>query len=330
MEEPLTVPARVPGKAGRRPAKNAPALELSRLLTGTVPAHPASADYLAALNGGWQMLDNDRYGTCVAVTWANIRRLVTTTLTDTPAYPSLDEVIALYKTQNPGFPAEDNGMDVQTVLELLASQGGPDGVKAVAFAKVDYSNPDEVKAAIAVFGYVWTGVVVSEANQQEFAAGQPWDWDPSSPVDGGHSIITGGYGAPGYGALGGDERFITWAAETSFTDAFWSNSVQECWVVIWPEHLGTREFMEGVDLEALAADYKAITGKELPIPAPPVPPGPQPTPTPPGPPPLPVPPAPAPDHPHLLAELAKLIRSAESSAEKGFGKLVRFLDEHGI
>ena len=55
------------------------------------------------------MLDNDQYGTCVAVTWANARRLVTTTLTPKGYYPGLDEVIALYKTQNPGFPAEDNG-----------------------------------------------------------------------------------------------------------------------------------------------------------------------------------------------------------------------------
>lgn len=323
----MTTPARVAGKCGRRAPKNAPALELSRLLTGSIPAHPASADYLAALNGGWNMLGNDQYGDCVAVTWSNIRRLVTATLTDAPSYPSLDEVIALYKTQNPGFPAEDNGMDVQTVLEFLASRGGPDGVKAVAFARVDHTDPAEVQAAIAVFGYVWTGVTVAENNQQEFAAGQPWDYDPSSPVDGGHSVITGGYGGIAAGALAGDEKFITWAQEASFTDAFWASSVDEAWVVIWPEHLGTREFMEGVDLGALAADYEAITGKNLPVP---VPPAPQPSPTPPGPPPVPAPPAPAPDHPKLLAELAKLIRSAESSAEKGFGKLVHFLDEHGI
>lgn len=332
----MTVPARVPGKCGRRSPKNAPALRLSRLLTGTVPAHPDSADYLAALNGGWNMLGNDVAGDCVAVTWANVRRLVTATLTGTPSYPSQDEVWKVYQTQNPGFdpsgdpevngpgsPA-DQGMDVQTLLEYLAKVGGPDGVKAVAFAKVNPLNADEVKAAIAIFGYLWTGIDVSENNQQEFAAGQPWDFDPASPLDGGHSIVTGGYGAPGAGPLGGDERFITWAAETSFTDAFWSHAVEEAWVVIWPEHLGSREFIEGVDLATLAADYKAITGKDLPVPTPPAPP------SPPGPPPLPVPPAPAPDHPHLLAELAKLIRSAEASAEKGFGKLVHFLDEHGI
>ena len=267
----MTVPVRAPGKYGRRPPKRTPALRLGPLLTGVIPQHPASEDYLAALGGGWQMLDNDKYGVCVPVTWANIRRLLTSTLNPPGYYPSLDDVIALYRTQNPGFPAEDNGCDIQTMLEYLTSTGGPDGVKAVAFASVNPADPDEVKAAIAIFGYVWTGVTVSQANQQEFSTGQPWDWDASSPVDGGHSVIVGGYGAPGAGPLGGDERFITWAAETSFTDAFWANSVEEAWVVIWPEHLGTREFLQGVNLTALAADYQDITGRELPLPPAPTP-----------------------------------------------------------
>lgn len=240
------------------------------------------------------MLGNDAAGDCVAVTWANVRRLVTSTLTATPSYPSQDQVWAVYRTQNPQFdPAgdpsvdgpgspADGGMDVQTLLEDLVASGGPDGVKAVAFAAVDPKDPVEVQAAIAIFGYVWTGVTVAQNNQQEFGAGQPWDYDPSSPVDGGHSVVTGGYGGIGAGALAGDEKFITWAAETSFTDAFWANSVDECWVVIWPEHLGSREFFQGVDLAALAADYQAITGRVLPVPAPQPKPAPAPQPPPKG------------------------------------------------
>lgn len=320
----MTTPARTPGRYGRRSPKRAPALKLGPLLTGVIPAHPAAEDYLATLGGGWQMLGNDQAGDCVAVTWANVRRLVTSTLTAAPTYPSQDEVWAVYETQNPGFDpngtaetngpgsSADNGMDIQTLLEHLAATGGPDGVKAVAFASVNPKDPDEVKAAIAVFGYVWTGITVSQANQQEFAAGQPWDWDASSPVDGGHSIVTGGYGAPGAGPLGGDERFITWAAETSFTDAFWANSVEEAWVVIWPEHLGSREFLQGVDLTALAADYQEITGRALPVPAP--------SPS----------PAPAPSHESLLAELSGLIRDVCASAEKDATELLAFLATHGL
>jgi len=317
----LTVPARMPGVPGKRTPKRAPALRLGRLLTGTVPAHPASADYLAALGGGWQMLGNDRAGDCVAVTYANVRRLVTSTLTGTPSYPSQDQVWALYKTQNPDFdpngasetngpgsPA-DGGMDIQTLLEGLVATGGPDGVKAVAFASVDPKNAGEVKAAIAIFGYLWTGVTVAANNQQEFGAGQPWDYDASSPVEGGHSVITGGYGAPGAGPLGGDEKFITWAQETSFTDSFWVNSVEEAWVVLWPEHLGTKEFLEGVDQAKLAADFEAITGRPLPA----VP-----------------PPRPAPEPKGLLGELAGLVREVAASAERDVSEIVGWLQSHGI
>ena len=269
------------------------------------------------------MLGNDAAGDCVAVTYANVRRLVTTALTASGYYPTQDEVWAIYKTQNPNFDpngtadtngpgsSADNGMDIQTLLEYLVSTGGPDGVKAVAFASVDVKNPDEVKAAIAIFGYVWTGINVLEVNPQQFNAGQPWDYDPSSPVEGGHSVITGGYGTPGAGAMGGDERFITWAQETSFTDAFWANDVEEAFAVIWPEHLGSKEFLEGVNLTQLAADYQSITGSALPA--------------------LPAPaPPPAPSPQSLLEELAGHIRTVAASAQKDITELLAFLASHGL
>lgn len=261
---------------GRRPPKRAAAIQLARVLTGVVPPHPVAVDQLARLKGGWQMLGNDTWGDCVAVTWANVRRLVTAALA-TENYPTQDQVIAFYKTQNPHFPSQDDGMDIQTALEYLVSHGGPDGVKALGFAAVDVKNVEEVKAAIAIFGSVWTGITVLDANQAEFAQGQPWSYVRGSQVDGGHSVLTGGYGTPGAGALGGDERFITWADETSFTDAFWQHEVEEAWVVIWPEHLEHPAFLAGVDLGAFASDYTAITSKPFPVPVTPTP---APTPTP--------------------------------------------------
>ncbi len=281
-------------KLGRRPPKRHAALQLRDYLTGIVPQVPAAEDYLAELNGGWNMLGNDVAGDCVAVTWANVRRLVTTKLTAVPAYPTQDEVWSVYKTQNPDFnpngaasgngpgSESDQGMDIQTLLEYLNKTGGPDGVKAAAFAQVDHSNTAEVKAAIALFGYVWTGINVQSVNMQEFNNGQPWDYSPSSALDGGHSVITGGYGPPGQGPLGGNQRFITWAAETSFTDNFWKHNVEEAWVVIWPEMLGLAEFLAGVDIAALATGYQAITGKPFPVavtPPKPAPPEPVPAPT---------------------------------------------------
>lgn len=276
---------------GRRVPKRARAISFSRIFTGVVPEHPASADYAAALGGGWKMLGNDVAGVCGPVTWANFRRLVTA-IAGEERYPDQDAVWELYRTQNPDFDpsgtadtngpgsAADGGVDLQTLLEYLVKRGGPDGVKALAFARVDASAPDEVKAAVAIFGAVWAGIVVQEANRQDFADGRPWDYHRSSPDEGGHSVLTVGYAPQGSApaALGGDERFLTWAEETSFTDRYFGRKVEELYVVIWPEHLTHPNFLVGIDQAALAAAYEEITGRRFPVDV--TPPAPQPTPTP--------------------------------------------------
>jgi hypothetical protein len=259
-------------KYGRRPAKNAPALEFGSFLSGQIPAQPAAEDYLGKL-GGWQMLGNDVAGDCNAVTWANMRRLVTATLA-TEHYPTQAQVWQFYQTQNPGFDpngtsstngpgsSKDQGMDVQTGLEYLHASGGPDGAKAVAFAKVDHTKTAEVKAALAIFGGLWLGIAVLQANQQQFARRQAWTDVSGSPVEGGHAILGGGY-------TPADIKFITWAQETEFTKSFWNGTVggqplvEEAWVVIWPEHLGTSAFEQGLDQAQLAADYQTLTGQPL-------------------------------------------------------------------
>jgi hypothetical protein len=266
----------MPYMYGRRPPKNAPALRFASLLSHTVPSYPPQEDYLGKLTG-WHMLGNDAVGDCNAVTWANMRRLVTSALS-TEYYPTQDQVFQFYRTQNPDFdPAgtsetngpgssADQGMDVQTGLEYLHTNGGPDGAKAVAFAKVDHNNLDQVKAALSIFGGLWLGIQVLDANQKQFAEGQPWTDVTNSAIDGGHAILGGGY-------TPADIKFITWAQETEFDLSFWNGAVngtslvQEAWVVVWPENLGTTQFQEGINLDALKADYKALTGSSLVLPA---------------------------------------------------------------
>jgi hypothetical protein len=109
---------------------------------------------------------------------------------------------------------------------------------------------------------LWLGIQVLDANQQEFAEGRAWTDVAGSPIDGGHAILGGGYTTA-------DVKFITWAQETEFARSFWNGVVQgaplveEAWVVIWPEHLGTTAFEQGVDQAQLAADYQALTGDPL-------------------------------------------------------------------
>lgn len=294
----MTTPTRTPGRCGRRAPKNARAIRFAEVLraNAVIPPHPASEDYLSRL-ANWLPLGNLDAGDCVAVTWANFRRLVTAFLS-TENYPTQDQVWAVYKTQNPDFDPNgdpnvngpgsqaDGGMDIQTLLEYLVKTGGPDGVKAVAFARVDFTNQAELDAALAIFGGVWTGVTVTQANQQEFADGQAWGYDPNSPVDGGHSVLSGGYRM-------NDVRFITWGQETDFTWQFVDHQVQEAWVVVWPENCGTAQFQAGIDVAALEAAFTNLTGVAPQWPDVPTPPVPSPTP-PPVPIPAPVPPAPTP------------------------------------
>jgi hypothetical protein len=249
-------------KYGRNFPKRTPSLKFANIIKA-IPEHPLSEDYLSNLSN-WQMLGNDQYGDCAWVAWANSRRFVTALLGGAEKYPTLKQVLEGYKTQNPLFPREDNGTDMQTMLEYLNHFGGPDGVKLTAFASVDTHNREEVKAAIHIFGSDLLGIEVQNANQIDFQNGQPWDYHPGQPIEGMHAVFAGGY----YGQNKDDVRFVTWAAETGMTDAYWDNLVNcpsgEAWCLIWPENLGTRQFVEGIDMEALKADYEALTNRPFP------------------------------------------------------------------
>jgi hypothetical protein len=204
----------------------------------------------------------------------NIRKVITTYLGDRPYNPSLQDCLEFYKTQNPDFPNDDNGMEEQTALEEMLQNGDRyyDGVKPLAFAKVDVTNEQELDAAVAIFGPLLLGIEVSEANEEAFDRGAPWDYVHGSQIVGGHAVVEGGYNE---GQQTGE--FETWAAVTEYTDAFRIHQLEEAWVVIWPEHLGTKAFQEGVDQAALASAYTALTGRPFPVSPTP---NPKPTPTP--------------------------------------------------
>jgi hypothetical protein len=210
------------------------------------------------------MLGNDQYGDCGPVSAANLRAMTTAALTGVERYPTLQDVFDLYRRSgNPNFDpatdADDNGVDMQTMCEALVS-GGIAGVKALAFAKVDVSSLDEIRAAVSIFGGLLLGVNLDVAQQEQTNDGL---WDYVQTVSwGGHAVLAGGYTSATTGA---DVNVVTWAQLVGLTDRFWTHQVEEAWVVIWPEHLGTVAFQQGVDLAQLAADYHALTGRTFPV-----------------------------------------------------------------
>ena len=84
----------------------------------------------------------------------------------------------------------------------------------------------------------------------------------------GHAAVVGGYDS--------NYRIITWGKETTLTPEYWNGAykddpkhpnVFEAYVVIWPEHFGTRRFMQGVNLKQLAEQFKEVTKTDMDIPA---------------------------------------------------------------
>ena len=238
---------------------------------------PPSANNLEPFEK-WLILGNDRYGNCNAVAWANQRRLVSSKLGSKEVYPALDQVLEFYKTQNPKFDPKSNengakspadgGMSIQKGLDFLVQNGGPDGTKALAFAKVDVKNVQDVQAALATFGSLWLGIKVLDNNGQEFEDGKPWTVSADAGHFERHAVLAGGYNP--------EVQFVTWGRIASFSQGYWTglldnpdlrDMVDEAWVVIWPEHVGTRRFMIGVNFQQLAEEFHELTGRILDFPA---------------------------------------------------------------
>lgn len=306
-------------KVGRKPPTGAPSLKLSQVLeAGVLPTHPSLYEDGAFTKGGWQMLGNNQYGDCVAVTWATQRRIASWAA-GKDVYPTYDEVIQVYKTQNPNFPTQDDGMVIQDLLNYLHQIGGPDGVKVVAFAQVDHTNFEQLKAAAFLGQQLWLGVNVSYSNETQFNAHQPWTI--TGAVAGGHSITGTGYD---FSTL----EFETWAGIGRLSQAFCTSAdgnapgLEEAWLVIWPEQAAT---LTQAQRDAFQIAYGEVTGGKTivwpnppapdptptPVPTPvpvPVPPVPVPVPPQPTPPPAPVPPAPPQPDPfeQWIEKVAKL------------------------
>jgi hypothetical protein len=236
-------------KLGRKPSSNAPRLKLSSFLdVAAVPVHDPTDDNL--LQYPFQLYKNDTYGDCGPTSVGN-NVISVSHGTDVPA---LSDVLDLYKRSgNPGFPADDNGVIMQDMLNALLA-GGLGSRKPVAFAAVDHANDTEMEAAIFTFDGVLLGVDLETAQQGQTNAGV-WDYKFSGEW-GGHAIYCGKYVAST-----GRLSVVTWAKLVQTTQAFRTHQLDEAWVVVWPEHLNR----PGVDRVALAEAFRELTGKTLPL-----------------------------------------------------------------
>lgn len=257
-------------KLGLRPADPAAqSLMLDDYLTGEVPDHPTSEDYLKGIAFG--MYGNNQWGVCGPTAVANSRREVTYRLTGKMLAPTQDDVFRLYRQSgNPNFDpatgADDNGVVMTTMLAALMKYG-IGGVKPLGWAKVKASDPELLKAAVATLGFQLYGVTLQKAQQGQTDQGK-WSYSPSGEW-GGHAVLGGAYD-------GDSIDVITWVKVVQMLQSFVQHQLDEAYCVIWPEHLSSPGFLRGVDVQKFARDWEAFSGQKFPVPVPTPPPGPAP------------------------------------------------------
>ena len=252
-------------KLGRRPPTLGPRLHLADYLTGIVPTIPTptppSADHFSKV-GTWILGRNNEFGTCGPTSVANDVLLGTTYQSAKPVRCTDDDVFDLYRRSgNPTFDpitgAGDNGVDMQTMLSAVR-QGGIAGIKCLAYASVDVTNLDELRAAQAIFGCLLYGVNLEVAQQLQTYQ-QLWDYSESAAW-GGHAVLGGRYTQnPDRSGL------ISWQERIDMTDAFIVHQLEECWVVIWSWTVGTQQYIEGIDQATLGQDFTGLTHQAWPV-----------------------------------------------------------------
>lgn len=230
------------------------------LQAGSYPPAPPVVDYVSKVPD-WPMYLNDRYGDCTCAAaghmieaWTEYGAGATVKITD-------DEVLTAYEAVSgfdPKTGANDNGAVMQDVLDYWRKTG-IGGHKILAFAQIDVKNAAELDAAMNLFGHLYLGINFPETAMKQFDKGQPWDVVSGAKVEGGHAIDWG------YVAQHQNHKIITWGKAQEMTAAFFDAYVEEAWVVLNQEWIKDNKAPAGFDIDALNADFTAMTGQPGPF-----------------------------------------------------------------
>lgn len=240
-------------KLGKKAPSNKDSVSFADFLI-TIPECPL-VDF--APNYTYPMDLNDQYGDCVVAGFDHARQVITGLLTGTQKNFTTAEIEAFYKTQNPNFPHEDNGMDIQTFLEYLQANK-----YILGFAKIDHTNEQLLKAATYLGLGIMTGVQLQNAQMQQFETGM-WDYVPNGTIDGGHCI-------PGVGYNNAPDilDIVTWGKLIAATQNFVSHQMDESWFILMQEHVDHPTFRNHFDVAGFSQAVSEITGGKVIIPLP--------------------------------------------------------------
>ena len=219
-----------------------------------LPKVPTTGDWGKAVKN-WGMDANDRLGDC---TCAGVDHTLKVWIDNHGGkYKSTDaDVIAMYSAvggYDPRHPETDSGANLIDCLKYWQKTGFL-GHKIDAYVKVDATNLSRVRAALYLFGALYSGVGLPlTAQGQDIwtvtnpngSSGQPYSW-------GGHCVVLTAWDQKGF-------TCATWGTTQKMDNAFLGTYFDELWAIVsldWftAQHLTPAGFKYG----QLMADLKAV------------------------------------------------------------------------
>jgi hypothetical protein len=242
----LTTSARRVGKYGARPALRPAGLrDLTFYTAGPLPKAPAS---VAAPQLAYEMDGNSEYGDCGPAGLSHGFMAAAADTAETETFPTADQVVQYYLAYTGG---EDTGVVLSDFLAYVKANGFL-GHTVSAYAPVAVSDVPALQFAVNAYDYAYTGIAVTRAMEQAFAAGEPWTLDElDSPVAGGHCIPIVGYDSHYLTA-------ITWGQPQLIAYSAWHYIATEAWAVISGEVVKKGADGHGLNLAALQADLARL------------------------------------------------------------------------
>lgn len=237
---------------GKKPVRHdVRTFKLSTYLS-TLPPVPAAVDWTGKV-ADWLMLGNDSVGDCTCAAAAHLEMLWTS-LTSNEAAPSVADVLAAYSAitgYTPDDPNSDTGADELSVLNYWRKNGIA-GRKIYSYVKVDLAKPNEVRAAIALFGGLYIGVQLPQSAMDATNAGQPWTNTVDTDILGGHAVCLTAYDSTGLTCITwGQKQILTWDWLDKYAD--------EAYCILSPDWIGVSGGApSGFNLNQLQNDLKAL------------------------------------------------------------------------
>lgn len=235
------------GKLGCLPGKIPVGLrDLTYYVAGDLPKAPPSVAVPHVAH--WQMLGNDQYGDCgVAGLEHGFMTDAAITL-EKENFADAKRTIAYYLHYTNG---QDAGVVLADYLNYVRGHGFYDQ-RVSAYAPVAVHDIPTLQTSIYMYGFAYTGIVVTREMQMAFQAHEPWTAETcAGQVIGGHCVPLVGY----------DDQFlylVTWGGVQKITYPAWHAISTEAWAIVTSEFEKAHGDGRGLSITALRHDLDKL------------------------------------------------------------------------